>query len=208
MRTALIVAALAIPSLALAQPAPEGAPSTVEPIAQRVPTIQILDTFNPKVNRVRWYAVSADEGMSDQDFYRLVGRNDLADDVHAHHVRAGVAIAGSAVAMGFAMYELVASFHQPDVGGCFTLANSVPDTQACVQSQQMKTDTENQQHHTPALIGGAASLGLAAYAVYELASAPRVSSAEAHALAEQYNATHVAPYVAPGGGGVSVGGSF
>jgi len=154
------------------------------------------------------YAVSADEGMSDQDFYRLVGRNDLADDVHAHHVRAGVAIAGSAVAMGFAMYELVASFHQPDVGGCFTLANSVPDTQACVQSQQMKTDTENQQHHTPALIGGAASLGLAAYAVYELASAPRVSSAEAHALAEQYNATHVAPYVAPGGGGVSVGGSF
>ena len=194
MRTTLLVVALGLTSsIASADPDPEPA----QPLT-------IIDTIHPKAGRVIWHPISGDRVLSEPDFYHLVGRDDLAHEVQSHRTRATVAGVGSALALGFSFYELVQTMQQPDLKMCF----GASDLEACSNAAQARADADGHTHVMPAIAGGAVSLGLVGYMIYELATTPTMSGYEAHAAADRYNASHVVPYASPGGGGVSYGGSF
>jgi hypothetical protein len=190
MRTPIIVALALVSATAFAD----------EPLT-------VIDGYSPKTNRVEWIPLEGEQGISRIDFYHRVGRDDLADEVHAHLVRAAVASVGSLAAAGFTMYEAIEANQNPNLGMCFG-QTTIDGTQACWTQARATADAENSKHVMPAVIGGAASVGLLIYAIYELSSAPSLTDAAAHELAARYNATHVAPYASPDGAGVSVGGHF
>jgi hypothetical protein len=197
LATTLAVLAAA-PALATAD---DAAPT---PAAAPTPPLQVFNGFDFRHNHVVWGAALGDQGLTSDQFLRLVGRDDLADSVHRHRTIALVAGIGAMAAMTVMSYEIAQENRVPNIGMCFGVLNS----DGCLATAQSSQTQSNQTHQLPAVLAGGAGVAMVGLAMYELITAPRLSADDAAALAAHYNATHVAPYATPDGAGFSVQGTF
>ncbi len=184
----IAVATLLASSTAAADPSPP---------TDAVPSLQVVTAINFRFRTLDWAAVLDGRVVSDPEFLHLVGRDDLADELHRHKILTNVAFVGSALALGIALY----ASHE------FQSVAENPTCYADPTIQQM-CSRDGHPYAVGGIVAGGASVALLVMALAEIGSTPRLSAAEAAALAARYNATHVAPYATPDGAGISVQGRF
>ena len=213
MRTSkwIVLGVLGVSSVAAADPPSETAPAAPQQQAAPAAPLRVYSWYSVRHHEVEWTPLVGDAGISQPAFLHLVGKDDVADALSRHRGIAVASLAGAAIAGGIAVYELA---HMNDIanwGSCLGGVGSPPpqmQVQTCIDNANAAQAQDNASHEAPMWIAAGASVGLFGLAVYEMATAPRVSEADAVALARQYNATHVAPYATPDGGGVQLDGHF
>jgi hypothetical protein len=151
--------------------------------------------------------------MGSQDFYREVGRPDLALAHHGRRVLANASLVGGIALYGLTTYELIRfADRAPDFGACDPLISS-SKYQACFDGAEAKAKRDADAHAWP-LFGSAVGM-VAAFtiATWMYVRPEPVTEGEARSLAEQHNRDvryrmGLVPYVDDGGGGVTVTGAW
>ncbi len=153
------------------------------------------------------------EPMGSQDFYREVGRPDLADKHHARRVLANVSLVGGIALYGLTTYEFIKYVDRaPDFGACDPLISS-PAYQSCFDGAEAKARSDADAHEWP-LIGSAVGM-VAAFtiATWMYVRPEPIEEGDARALADQHNRDlryrmGLVPYLDGDGGGVTVTGAW
>lgn len=149
--------------------------------ADQITIVEDYDVSGTGDVATQWVPLHDGVPLSRADFYRLTGHGDLAATNHRKYVTAWVSVAASIATFGVGAYEL---------------------------SRLGPGDGADDPHAHAAELAGVAGLGLLAFGIYELATTVRWSALDAHAEADRYNHSHVAPYATPDGGGVMMHGRF
>ncbi len=201
-------------TIAAANPTPMPPPAPDPPVVvsapevtQPTPQLHVFAGYDLRHNTVAWGAAFGDRGLSPDEFLRTVGRTDLADDVRRRKHIAIAAELGALAMAGVTIYEFVQTRQMGNWTPCFSQTTQA-GLNMCTANADAAAQQADNSHVAPLLLAGAATVGLAAIAAYELLTAPRISASEAAALAARYNATHVIPYATPDGAGVSLQGRF
>lgn len=201
MRTSMWIVGglLAVSSVAAADPPSETA------VSAPAPQLRIVEGWH---HGVVWVPVLDGDQLSEPEFLRLVGRDGDATAIDHHRMIGMGAIVASMATTGLMTYELVKMHGLADWGPCFGAMPPGGSVSTCTSNADAAQARAGQSHETTMWVAGGASVGLLVLGLYELASTPHVGEAEAAALAERYNSTHVTPYASSDGGGLQVGGHF
>lgn len=151
--------------------------------------------------------------MGSQDFYREVGRPDLADAHHGRRVLANASLVGAIALYGLTTYEVIRFVDRaPDFSACDPLISS-PQYQTCWDGAEAKAKSDADAHAWP-LIGSAVGMAAAfTVAIWMYARPEPITQGEARQLALQHNRDAryrmgLVPYVDGDGGGVTFSGAW
>ena len=150
--------------------------------------------------------------IGSQDFYREVGRPDLAEKHHARRVLANTSLVAGIVLYGLTTYEVIEYVDRaPDFSVCDDQLGAQYD--ACWNGAEAKAHADADAHAWP-LIGSAVGM-VAAFtiATWMYVDAEPVPEREARDLADQHDRDlryrlGLVPYIGGDGGGVTINGAW